>query len=205
MQSLSPGAQELMVIGNRHGTDKFVDHKFHGHYARHLGHLRSQVFVLLEIGIYRGASLRTWSEYFPKARVVGLDVDPKVKEFPCGRAEVHIGDQADPAFLDGFAKRIGGFDVVIDDGSHVMEHQRTSLTALFPHVRPGGYYVMEDIQTSYWQNWKGGHIGMAGTGIAMVKDVVDDVNAEFHRGKTVLPATSVALHVYRNIAFIERG
>ncbi|PHH79423.1 hypothetical protein CDD80_4876 [Ophiocordyceps camponoti-rufipedis] len=73
-------------------------------------------------------------------------------------AHVFVGDQADSVFLDQFvanATADGLFDLVIDDGGHTMKQQITSLERLWPVVKPGGLYVIEDLQTSYWPEYGG--------------------------------------------------
>lgn len=69
-----------------------------------------------------------------------------------------MGDQADVGFLQRFAADTtadGLFDLVIDDGGHSMEQQIVSLERLWPAVKPGGLYVIEDLQTSYWVDYGG--------------------------------------------------
>ena len=195
----------LLEIGNRHGTDKFGQHGYHRFYERHFAHLRDREFTLLEIGIYHGASLRTWEEYFPKARIIGVDLNPDFAGASFEKAQAVHGDARDPAFTSALSDRIGGFDVVIDDDGHRMEDQKEAFRNLFPRVKSGGIYVVEDLSTSYWANWGGGPIGMPSTAIEMLKTLVDDVNQEYHKGALTGPAPISGLHFYRGIAFIERG
>lgn len=66
-------------------------------------------------------------------------------------ATIFAGDQADPIFLQKFINESGGeFDVIIDDGGHTMDQQLTSLEYLWKIVKPGGLYIIEDLQTSHW-------------------------------------------------------
>ena len=75
---------------------------------------------------------------FPNAQIVGFDINPDCKRFEEDRISVVTGDQTDTKLLQS----LGGFDVVIDDGSHVREHQSQSFNALWPSTR--GVYVIED-------------------------------------------------------------
>ena len=142
-----PGLDE---IGRRFGTDKSsLHHDFLRLYESFLSPLRDRTLRLLEIGVWTGQSLRTWAEYFPQARVVGVDINPGARQFAGGQVAVEIADQSDAAQLAALAEAHGPFDVVIDDGSHVWAHQILTLRTLLPSVRPGGFYVLEDIDTSY--------------------------------------------------------
>ena len=46
-------------------------------------------------------------------------------------------------------------DIIIDDGSHINEHVIRTFQYLFPKLKPGGIYVVEDTQTSYRQDYGG--------------------------------------------------
>ncbi len=147
-----PGAARpaLDAIGRRFGTDKSsLHHDFLRLYESFLAPLRDRPLRLLEIGVWTGQSLRTWAEYFPHARVVGVDINPGARQFAGGRIAVEIADQSDAAQLQALAAAHGPFDIVIDDGSHVWTHQILTLRTLLPSVRAGGFYVVEDIDTSY--------------------------------------------------------
>ena len=91
-----------------------------------------------------------WRDYFPNATIHGLDQDiSQCKEFDRTRIELHTADQSDRAQLEGFAWSRPDFDLIVDDGGHTMEQQQVSLGFLFPRVRPGGVYIVEDLHTSF--------------------------------------------------------
>lgn len=144
-------APTLDALGIKHQTDKSSFHHNYLHYYEGLiGHLRSKPKLnVLEIGVYDGASLRMWSDYFPNAMIVGADIDPRTLAFATSQCRVEMVDQSDVAQLMRVATTHGPFDLVVDDGSHQWDHQITSLRTLYPFVKPGGYYVVEDIHTSY--------------------------------------------------------
>ncbi|HSS66740.1 MAG TPA: class I SAM-dependent methyltransferase [Gammaproteobacteria bacterium] len=140
----------LSRIGTQYGTDK-VSHGFCTFYDRHLRTQRKRIAKVLEIGIFGGSSLYMWRDYFPNAVIHGMDLGP-VNLDPVDRITTYVGDQEDRATLQAIIDNAGtDFDLIIDDGGHTMGQQQTSLGYLFPHVRPGGYYVVEDLHTSFMQ------------------------------------------------------
>ena len=121
------------------------------------------------------------------------------------------GDQGDAQFLNSMARELGPFDIIIDDGSHMSHHIIASLNALFPHVRPGGMYVVEDLATAYWPTWGGDPDPSAQyKSITMIKDLLDGLHhQEQIRDGDAQPAatesTITGVHVYHNLALIEKG
>jgi hypothetical protein len=143
-------AATLDEIGLRFGTDKTSQfHNYLSFYESFMAPMREAPITLLEVGVFRGASLNMWREYFPNAKIVGVDIQPTAKQFESERVHVELADQSNLQHLAEVAVKHGPFDIVIEDGSHMWEHQITSLRALFPFVKNGGYYVVEDLQTNY--------------------------------------------------------
>ena len=115
-------------------------------YERHLAKFRGKDVNILEIGIYSGGSLSMWKWYFgSRCRVYGVDIEEGCKIYEADRVDVFIGDQADRAFWKTFKENVPPVDVIIDDGGHEVRQQVTTLEELFPHLRPGGVYLCEDI------------------------------------------------------------
>jgi hypothetical protein len=145
----------LHDLGLKHGTDKCdASHRFEGEsyldvYERYLDPLRGNKINLLELGVRQGNSLRMWKEYFPNAHILGVDFDPNSKHYEEGRIEVLIASQDDRPLLDSLAEHAGGFDVIIDDASHINHLTAASFRILFPHLRGGGYYIIEDLGMSW--------------------------------------------------------
>ena len=132
-------------IGIRRGTDKSSPrHDYLEHYERFFDAWREDFFTLVEIGVYNGASLETWRDFFPNAQIVGVDIAPRSRRYAGERTAIEIGSQADGDFLDGLMRRHRP-RVIIDDGSHQPEHQIFTFERVFPLMQPGGCYIVEDV------------------------------------------------------------
>jgi hypothetical protein len=141
-------------------------------YDRYLSPLRDKSINLLEIGVQLGISLRLWEEYFPKANIIGLDINPKCAKYEGGRKKVYIGSQTDQDLLEKIADENNPLTVIIDDGSHVWKHQIDTFLVAFQLLAPGGLYFIEDMHTSYTTHtWNVGNQ----TGIDFTKILIDEV------------------------------
>ena len=140
----------LDAIGRKHGTDKAsTGHNYLAFYEEYLRNRRDLPIKILEIGVLNGASLATWRDYFPHASIVGADINPAAKRFERDRVKIELLDQSNVEELTRLAVKHGPFDLVIEDGSHLWEHQITTLRVMFPFVAPDGLYILEDLQTNY--------------------------------------------------------
>ena len=149
MQAMSQ-VTTLDAVGLKHGTDKSsAHHDYLNFYETFLGPLRNKTLNILEVGVLNGASLLTWEEYFPNANIVGADISYKTKQFERNRVSIEIIDQSNVEELTNLAIKHGPFDIIIEDGSHMWEHQITSLRTLFPFVKHEGIYIVEDLQTNF--------------------------------------------------------
>lgn len=149
---------ELTRLANHHGTDKgTLDHSpdsgwhgwVHGYcdfYETMLDPIRRSARNVIEIGVWHGASLKMWRDYFQGAQITGMDVDPACVKYEGDRIGIVIGDQTK---REDLAKLPAGADLIVDDGSHFMDAQQISLGFLFQRLRPGGYYILEDLHTSF--------------------------------------------------------
>lgn len=144
-------------------------------YDFHFRDFQEKHIRLLEIGVQGGGSLSMWQIYFPKASIVGIDIDTTCKKFERENVKVYIGDQEDTDFLITVNKKEGPFDIIIDDGGHTMKQQITTFKTLFPKLNDGGIYVIEDLHTSYWGEF-GGKIKRKNTMIGVLKDMIDDMH-----------------------------
>jgi cephalosporin hydroxylase len=164
--------------------------------------------LFIEIGCGEGGSLQLWKQYFgPLASIVGIDIRPECKAYEEDQISVQIGDQTDARFLKSVIDRFGSPHVVLDDGSHMMEHIAASFDFLYPHVAADGVYMVEDLHTAYWNEYNGG-LQRPGTFIEACKNLVDELNADHTRGAivpTLFSKTTLSMHFYDSIVVFERG
>jgi hypothetical protein len=193
----------LEDIFRKHGTDKVDIHHYAPHYERHIGDFQFREFEMLEIGVGLGQSLTAWKEYFPLAKIMALDIDPK--DYP--PFKVYQGHQADPRIIAEITKFHGPFDVIIDDGSHRSEDTIATLVMLWQFLTPNGVYVIEDTQTSSWPSFAGAAHSL--TTMSFLKGLVDGLNWEekdqpFY-SPTRFDRELLGISFYHNIAFLQKG
>ena len=209
-----PHKHSLEMLCIKYGGDK-LSHNYTEHYQRLFSPIRKRKLKILEIGVggfddpnAGGESLRMWRDFFPNSMIYGIDIfdkhgvdDRRIKTFK--------GDQSCPEFLGELIAQIGQPDIIIDDGSHRNEHVLASFHTLFPHLAHDGYYVIEDLYTSYWKcmggNWENGQ--EKDTSIAMLKSLIDSLNYRYIPGRipSQLDRDVVSLNFYRKLVIIQKG
>jgi hypothetical protein len=176
-------------------------------YERHFHRFRDRPIRMLEIGVHGGGSLEMWRAYFhPESRIVGIDINPDCARHAHDNIDVHIGSQDDVAFLTGIADRYDGFDIVLDDGSHVNSHVITTFETLYGRVAEDGVYLIEDMHTSYWPKYGGG-LRRPGSFIEFAKDKIDEINAPHVRGEyevTDITRTTDSITFHDSVVVFER-
>ena len=174
---------ELCKIGKKCLTDK-PGHGYTKVYYEIMKGFRNNSINFLEIGIYFGASLRMWNNFFPKGKIFGIDngrmlpgsnilvggmdgtriniaseddvklLQPEAKVdyknfswIENDKIKCYIADQRSESQLNETLNyfNCNEFDFILDDGQHFQEHQQKSLGILFPAIKSGGYYIIEDI------------------------------------------------------------
>ena len=178
-------------------------------YHRHFARFRGTACTILEIGVYHGGSMQMWKEYFgPRARIVGVDIDPRCREYAEDRVEIEIGDQSDRTFLRALRGKVGTIDVLIDDGGHRMAQQLATFEELYTAVAPDGVVLVEDCHTSYWRDFDGGYRD-PGSFVELAKRLVDQLNAWHSRDShsfaaTEFSMTTDSIHFYDSIVVFEK-
>jgi len=177
-------------------------------YDTHFSRFRDKDIVILEIGIFKGGSLRMWKNYFgSKAKIYGLDIDPKCEQFKEENIEILIGSQSDRKFLQNVIKTIPKIDILIDDGGHEMKQQIISFEELYGHIKDDGVYLCEDVHTSYWGLYGGGY-KKKGTFIEYSKNLIDSLNAYHSRSKRLkvneFTRSANSIHFYDSMVVVEK-
>ncbi len=209
--------RNLTKLGRIFRTDKAIGHHYTPHYMTHLRRFRHKKIRLLEIGVggYEnpkrgGNSLRMWKHYFPFAKIFSLDIYDK-SALEERRIKIFRGSQVDEPFLDEMERLAGPFDIIIDDGSHLNAHIIETFRILFPKLKDGGIYVVEDTQTSYWKEYGGDSANLQNPDTAMnfFKSLTDGLNSK----EFMLPGYEqnyydrkiVSIHFYHNLIFVYKG
>jgi hypothetical protein len=140
-----------------------------------------------------------WEEYFKSARIIGADINPDSRQYEQRRIGIAIGDQSNPDFL----RTLGYHDIIIDDGGHTMKQQIVSFKTLWDFLLPGGIYVIEDLHTSYWAEWKDYEV----TTVDYLKSLLDDVqlNGLCGYGNPMSPASKADKDGYGYHKLINEG
>ncbi len=124
-------------------------HNFITFYDRLLTPKRDSIERFFEIGILNGASHLMWKDFFPNADIFGIDLKDYSDKGLKDGIYTFVANQAKREDLQAFIDKYGGdFDVILDDGGHAMDHQQVSLGFLFKYLKPGGYFIIEDVHTS---------------------------------------------------------
>ena len=207
----------LTQLGYYFNTDKVGSHFYTTHYQNHFKKLRKKRIKMFEIGvggyessINGGNSLRMWKRYFPFAKIVSLDLYDK-SPLEQSRIKIYQGSQTDPLILDKIIEENGEFDIIIDDGSHINEHVIFTFNHLFPKMKNPGIYVIEDVQTSYWDDFGGSSKNLKENNTIMnyFKHLTDSINSQEivneEYKENYFDKNIVSMHFYHNMIFIYKG
>jgi hypothetical protein len=143
----------LQKIGKKYNTDK-TTHIYRGVsyldlYDKHFFNMRHKVKRFVEIGVLNGSSLLMWRDYFPNAEIIGIDINPACIQYESERIKIFIGDQNNDEFLKMLVENLGDIDILLDDGSHITNHQIKTFNYLYPKITNEGFYMIEDLRNSY--------------------------------------------------------
>jgi len=179
-------------------------------YDQYLGDMMDAPVTLLELGVHSGESLKTFASFFRNGTIIGLDIEDRRIDFSrWPNIRFVLGDQRDGAALARICASCApdGIDVIIDDASHFGSWSLSSYRALLPHLKPGGFYIVEDWATGYWEDWPDGgrfrECEAAASGgemakrlashdfgmVGFVKHLVDEVAGDGIRPSETAPAT----------------
>ncbi len=150
-----PKKISLDELGIKYNTDKaslytrnnvtLKGHDYLKYYELFLKELKKETFTMVELGCFTGASLKMWKEYYPKAQIVGVDLNPNLKRLEEERIHF-LCSNAVASDLPAKLKEFKNIKCIIDDCSHAWGDQRRSFEMLFPILNGGGYYIIEDLE-----------------------------------------------------------
>lgn len=144
---------DLLKIFDKHNTDKgSKKHFYHTVYEPHFEELRNRKINILEIGVFKGESTAALHEYFPKAEIYGLDIFVRAQPedldiLSKDRVKWLKGDSTKPNISEAISNAWPKtkFDIIIDDGAHWPEANRLTFKHLWPLLKKGGKYFVEDV------------------------------------------------------------
>jgi hypothetical protein len=207
----------LPMLARIYKTDKWGKHNYTKHYSSHFRRLRFKRIILFEIGAggydnpeIGGNSLRMWKRYFPFGKIFSLDIYDK-SQFEESRIKIFKGDQTDTSLLERIIGQIGKPNIIIDDGSHINEHVVKTFELLFPLLKTGGIYVVEDTETSYWPDYGGDseNLNNPATTMNYFKRLSDCLNHQELLKRDYVPSyfdrNIYSIQFYHNIIFIFKG
>jgi hypothetical protein len=137
---------ELNKIGEYYGTDKQYLHNYYNRFYQKILQPYREKCDILEIGVLDGASLKVWNDFFKEGLIHGIDINNYQSDLD--RVWMFNVDQSNQESIYEFSKNGFMYDVIIDDGSHRMNDVQTTVQILFENVKPGGLFIIEDLQTS---------------------------------------------------------
>jgi demethylmacrocin O-methyltransferase len=151
-----------------------------------------------------------WKKYFPHARIFSIDIYDK-SSLQENRIKIFRGSQVDKNFMESVCQEIGSIDIIIDDGSHINEHVIETFEMLFPKLKDGGIYVVEDTQTSYWEKFGGDSddLNNPKTIMNFFKSLTDSLNnkefIKLNYQQSYYDKKIISMHFYHNLIFIYKG
>lgn len=144
----SNNTNRFKEIGMKYECDKVSRHKYHEIYPKIFEKYKNETINLFEIGVDEGKSLKVWKEYYPNCNVFGLDIQNEIVN---ENVTIYKGDQSNIDDLKSIIDKTPKCDIIIDDGSHIAEHQLKTFNFLFENLlKDGGTYIIEDVECSYW-------------------------------------------------------
>ena len=154
--------------------------------------------TFVEVGVLHGGSLFMWREYFgKKARIIGIDLNPKAKELEKFGFEIYIGSQSDKIFWKDFFTKVGKIDILLDDGGHGNAQQIVTLSEAINYTNDNGIIVTEDIHTSYMKKFGN---PSKHSFLNYTKYLIDVINSRFPGTKIATNDFSKKIH---SISFYE--
>jgi hypothetical protein len=213
----------LDKLAIKYKSDKYGSHFYTPIYQKYMEIKKNKKVNLFEIGVgglepnvgysglkTGGESLRMWRDFFQKGTIVGLDIVKK--DLDLGkRVKIFHGSQRDPKILDKIINKYKKFDFIIDDGSHNYKDVKFSFEYIFHSLKNGGYYFIEDTQSSYIRELGGDGVNLynQNTVINYFKKIIDKINHKeienpFYKAD-FFDKNITEIHFYHNLIVIKKN
>lgn len=184
-------------------------------YVKVLGPRLQEMSFVVELGVAEGASLLAWARLCPAARCLGIDRNPS-PTLPATLERLKLHDRVsvlgcDHNDVDAINAAIDGPpDLIVDDGSHLLEPARRCFFRLFERLSPGGWYCLEDWGAGYWESYGGPHGGVHRLLYEVLDEIAmpDRVKPEAGRYRQLgrpMPISDFRVSTVEPIAFIQRS
>lgn len=212
----------LSKLAKKYKSDKYGSHFYTPIYQKYMQPKKNKKINIFEIGIgglepkvgysglkTGGESLKMWRDYFKKGKVIGLDIVKKNLNLG-KRVEIFHGSQNDNTILDKIIKKYKKFDFIVDDGSHRYKDIKYSFEYLLHSLKDGGYYFIEDTQSSYIREFggDGANLENQNTAINYFKKIIDKINhkeIENPYYKTgFIDKNITEIHFYHNLIVVKK-
>ena len=207
---------ELENVAKKHKTDKVFNHNYIKIYEKLFKKSKDKEISLFEIGVggysdpkSGGNSLKVWEEYFTRGKIYAIDKYDK-SPLQTTRTKIFKCSQTDKQSLEKIFKEIGNIDFIIDDGSHQSKDIIKTFQYIFKFLKNGGYYFVEDIQTSYWSGYKGDsfYLKKDKTAVGFFKKIIDKINYQELDNPFYKPdyfsKNITEIHFYHNLIVIKK-
>lgn len=144
----------LVELVDDHNTDKNTIHSYLDLYQQLLFNKKESAKNVLEIGIYKGGSIKLWSDFFTNATIYGLDMFDNIHSDIKYRDNIILNTSIDAYNIDSFNtiflnKNIK-FDFMLDDGPHTLESQKKFIQLYSQIMTDDGILIIEDVQDISW-------------------------------------------------------
>lgn len=177
-------------IFSKYDTDK-VNGSYEYGYEECFGDIREDVRLIFEIGVNRGGSMRAWKEYFPNAKIVGLEIHGHCY-FEEERIFIEIGNATNPEFIGMVLAKHGWPDIVIDDGSHMSKDIKASYKLLNRYTQL--CYVIEDLSVQTMDVLNGFYVNDGEPAISVVQQEAENILLYSNSGRSI--------RIYFSICFL---
>ena len=129
-----------------YGKEKIFSHNYSIFYKKYLNFLKDKKFKLLELGSHEGKSLASFYFYYPRAIMIGANINPFQMKYQSKRITELFVDVSSEESLTSLSNHLDNeLDVIIDDASHNLRDIIIAFSILFKKLKKGGIYIIEDI------------------------------------------------------------